>query len=338
MQPAPQPKKTPPTHRAGNVIVSVLVFYVVVLMFDAKGIYNWTAKLPISTVASSLKTAANNHWRKTAALGLEEPKYTLETLFLDAQEAHPLLYPKKYAVLTAKRKPKTLAKQPVIVRELLEPDELPADAKGPKVLVLGDSIMITVGPVIKKDIASQLDGAAVVKAKLATGLARPDVFDWVKELKRMTADHHYDFAVLMLGTNDSQDFAEDGQILTYGTSGWVKAYNHRLDQLMTETCKAAAKGLWIGLPPMRSEAFNRKAVRINSWAEKQVERHPCMQYVSSDKVVGDKKGRYTSYLKIDDHMEKVRMVDGIHVTARGGSLISAALLDLMSAAPPALAH
>lgn len=340
----PQKLTSPPprtTHRAGTVIFSVLVFYLVVFLFDAKGIYNWTTKLPVSPLTKSMRAAAKTHWKKMSLWGLEEPGHTLENLSLDVQEAHPLLYPKKYAEVERRKRAKKLAvgKKPPFVKELLEPDEVPEEAPGPKVLVLGDSIMMTVGPVIKKDIATQLSGAAVVKAKLATGLARPDVFNWVTELKRMTATHHYNYAVLMLGTNDSQDFVENGEILTYGTSGWVKAYNKRLDDLMGAACAAADKAFWIGLPPMRSEAFNRKAVRINSWAKKQAEKHECMQYVASDKIIGDEKGRFATYVKVADKMEKVRMVDGIHVTARGGSILSSNLLEMMAPKASApLAH
>lgn len=334
------PKAPPPAYRIGNVIGSVLLCYLILFLFDAKGIYNWTTKLPVSKVTSSLRQGAKTHWKKMARWGLEEPSHTIETFGLDLQEAHPLLYPRKYAEVERRKKEKLRAKKEKeqFAKELLEPDEVPETAPGPKVLVLGDSIMMTVGPVIKKDISTHLSGAAVVKAKLATGLARPDVFNWVREVRRMTAKHHYDYAVLMLGTNDSQDFVEDGQILTYGTSAWVKAYNKRLSDLMAATCEAADKAFWVGLPPMRSAAFNRKAVRINSWAEKQAAKYPCMSYVSSDKLIGDEKGRFTTYVKVEDTMEKVRMVDGIHVTARGGSIISSSLLELMAAPAKTLAH
>ena len=100
----------PRTYHAAHVVVAVLVCYLVMVMFDAKGIYGWTTKMPVSDTATALKHAANKHWRKTARLGLEEPKFTLETLFLDAQEANPLLYPKKYAVIEQRRKDKAAAK------------------------------------------------------------------------------------------------------------------------------------------------------------------------------------------------------------------------------------
>jgi hypothetical protein len=342
-QQTPKPETTPSrtTHRIGNVMLSTLVFYLVVSLFGAKGIYNWTTKLPVSEATKTLRQIAKKHWKRTSVWGLEEPAFTLETLAARAQDAHPLLYPRKLAEIEERKRRKKLKanEKPKYVKELLEPDEVPENAPGPKVLVLGDSIMMTVGPVIKKDIATQLAGAAVVKAKLATGLARPDVFNWVQEVRRMTARHHYNYAVLMLGTNDSQDFVENGEILTYGTSGWVKAYTRRLDDLMAAACEAADKAFWVGLPPMRSEAFNRKAVRINSWAKKTAEKHECMTFVPSDKIIGDRKGRYATYVKVADKMEKVRMVDGIHVTTRGGSILSSSLLDMMvSAKASTLAH
>ena len=107
---------------------------------------------------------------------------------------------------------------------------------------------------------------------------------------------------------------------------------------MAAACRGGRRGLWVGLPPMQSDAFNRKAVRINSWAKRQVEAHACMSYVALDRIVGDDHGNFTSYRKIDDRLEKVRMVDGIHVTARGGTLISGALLELMKGGKALLGH
>jgi hypothetical protein len=340
-------------YSTSSVTLSILVLYLAMGLFGARNIYRWTTRLPVSPAAAALQAAAEKLWIKTARLGLEEPEAALETWFLVADGAHPLLYPKKYAAIQAKHKRKAhgddaqtkamaespapaLSPPPVVAAAGKDADI--KTASGPSVLVLGDSIMISVGPVIKRAIVGQLGGAATVNAKLSTGLARPDVYDWVQEAKRATAERRYDYVVMMLGTNDSQDFVEDGQILSYGTTPWVKAYNRRLANLMDVACASASHGVWIGLPPMRSAAFNRKAMRINNWARRQVERRSCMTFVSLDHVIGDDHGHYVSYRKIDDRLEKVRMVDGIHVTAQGGTLISASLLDLMHGGEAALSH
>jgi hypothetical protein len=191
--------------------------------------------------------------------------------------------------------------------------------------------MVSVGPVIKKDVVDKLAGTADVRAKVATGLARPDVFDWQGELRRALSRSRYDYVVMMLGTNDSQDFVVDGKILAYGSSEWVKVYNARVASMMDLACKGAQNAFWLGLPPMQSPAFARKATRINSWAMRQAKQHTCVTYVSLDQTFADASGRYTPYLRNDGTLEKARMVDGIHITSKGGRLVASLVLDLMQA-------
>ncbi len=314
-------------------------------LLGSKGFYNWTGRLAVTPVSRQLRTMTEQYWAWAARAGLEEPAFSVERWSLDMQEAHPLLYPHKYAEIGQRRLAKAkrrqadalavagnpeLARRRLASKEMFD-DEVSLDRiKGPKVLILGDSIMMTVGPVLKNAVVKELGGGAVVRAKLATGLARPDVYDWAKALQKMVQHRRYDYIVMLFGTNDSQDFVENGRILTYGSTAWVAAYNRRLAHVMAEACLGAKQAVWIGLPPMQSASFNRKALRINSWAQRQASRHSCMSYVGTERVLGDEEGRFTSYRQIDDRLEKVRMVDGIHVTARGGSLISSALLGLMT--------
>lgn len=336
-----------------QVGIAVTVFYAVLLLFDARGLYNWTTKLGISEHTKKLRQVAEQHWRRTADFGLEEPKHTLEALFLDFQDAHPLLYPKKYPEFLARRRAREEKRSLLVVERSVQDvaDALLSarrekrlkeraknrakrdDPRGPHVLLVGDSIMAGIGPILKKEVSSRLEGKAILKARVATGLARPDVFDWRRELEASLAEDDYDAVVLMMGTNDSQDIVEDGNILIYGTHEWVRAYNERVAQMMETACKGTPRALWIGLPPMRSQAFNRKIIRINTWAKRQARKHKCMEYLGLDNVIGDENGHFASYLKIADELEKVRMVDGIHVTARGGLVISDYLLPILTRKP-----
>jgi len=341
----PHPRKNrPPTYGIHQVVCAVVCFYVLVALFDAHGLYNWATRLPVSPWALTLRSATERHWAFVAALGLEEPEFTLETRWLDFEDARPLLYPRKFSDMIIHRRLRAarrlrqaaaagrdpqLARQEHAAKEVFDGTNARAlaSASGPKMLILGDSIMMTIGPAIRKAVAAELRGAAIVHAKLGTGLARPDIYDWVKELRRATVHRRFDYIVMMLGTNDSQDFTEHGRILAYGSTEWVHAYNRRLDTLMTVACEGARHGIWVGLPPMRSEAFNRQRVRINSWAKRQSIRHPCMEYVATGPVIGDEHGQFASYLQVTGHLEQVRTADGVHVTARGGGLIATALID-----------
>jgi hypothetical protein len=333
------------TYGIRNLTLSVLMAYVIMIAFSSQGIYNWTTRLAVTPFTQDLRQNGELLWAAAAQIGLEEPRLSLETWFLGLQDAHPLLYPKTYArtvELRSKRQLRRMEKaqlertNPKLAARLLkEKQTMDTDVEGsngkrPRVLILGDSIMMTVGPVLKEAVTVEMDGSAVVRAKLATGLSRPDVFDWNSEIRSFTKGSRFDMLVMMLGTNDSQDFVENGKIMSYGTTGWVNAYNKRMQDVMKSACQIAGKVLWFGLPPMKSVNFDRKAHRINGWARKQAALSGCVEFVSTDTILGDEQGRYAAYLKVGDKLEKIRMVDGIHVTKKGGRLVSRYLLDYIN--------
>lgn len=336
------------TYSIRNLTWSLLLAYLMMAAFSTQGIYNWAAKLGVTPFTQDLRQTSEVLWATAARFGLEEPRMSLESWFLGLQDAHSLLYPKTYAQtveLRDKRRMRRTQKaqiektNPKLAAKLLkEKQTVDADtevAKGrrPRVLILGDSIMMTVGPVIKDAITTQLSGTALVRARLATGLARPDVFDWNREINGLGSKNKFDTVIMMIGTNDSQDFVEGGKIMTYGSSEWVNAYNKRLLNVMESACRIAGKVVWFGLPPMKSVNFDRKTHRINSWSRRQAAKSGCVEFVPTDRILGDEEeGRFASYLKVGEKLEKVRMVDGIHVTRQGGQLISRYLLDIFSSA------
>lgn len=330
------------TYGIRNVIGSVFIVYAIMTTFSTQGVYNWTTKLDVSPFSQDLKEWSELLWAAASLYHLDEPRNTLDSWFLGLQDAPPLLYPRSYArtveirekralrrmeqALVEKNNPKLAAKL-LKEKQTMEPEVEVVKGKRPRVLILGDSIMMTVGPVLKDTVKTQMAGTAIVRAKLASGLARPDVFDWNDEVRSFVRKSKFDLIVMMLGTNDSQDFVDNGKILYYGSTGWVSAYNRRLFNVMKSACEGSKKVVWFGLPPMKSANFERKAFRINSWAKKQAALSGCVDFVSTEKILGDENGNFTSYAKIGDHMEKIRMVDGIHVTKKGGLAVSRFLFD-----------
>lgn len=332
-----RPKPDRSKRSIAEVAVAVTVCYLVLGLCGAKGLARWATHLPDGELSAMLRALTHEHWRNASLLGLEQPGIGIERWFLQMQGAPKLMYPRSYAMEAAHRRRKNeqkLASVQASFPTSMGMEAIPAEfaggsKHGPRVLVIGDSLMLTVGPVVKKDVEAKLGGLAWIKAKLGTGLARPDLFDWPVDLKRVVTATRFDAVVMMFGTNDSQDFYEEGELLGYGTEPWVRAYNKRLAALMSATCDSVQHGFWIGMPPMRDPVFARKMLRINAWAAHQVAAHPCMQYISTERLVGDQDGGFADYLQIQTHLEKVRMLDGIHVTAKGGTLISATLIDLL---------
>lgn len=341
------------TYGIRNVVVSIFLLYVIIIMFSTQGIHNWSTKLAVSPFTQDLQDWTEFLWASASEYGLEEPRHSLDSWFLSLQDAHVLLYPKTYArtkELNQKRQLRRMEKvrleksNPKLAARLLKQQQTmdsesnSEKGKRPRVLIVGDSIMMTVGPVIKETFATKMAGSAVVRAKLATGLARPDVFDWNTEIKGVVGKSKFDLIVMMLGTNDSQDFAENGKIFTYGTTEWVDIYNKRLLSVMQTACVGAKKVLWLGLPPMKSVNFDRKAHRINNWTKKQAHRSGCVDYIPTDRMLGDADGKFASYVKVGEHLEKVRMVDGIHVTKKGGQVVSDFLVDYVKSSKKAKAR
>lgn len=189
--------------------------------------------------------------------------------------------------------------------------------------------MMTIGPILREEFEQNPKVQVALKAKLATGLARPDVFDWKGEINQMTNQNRYDAVILMMGTNDSQDFAVNGEILSYGTAAWVKAYKSRIAGVMDLICKNSGQGIWIGLPPMQSNNFQRKAARLNQWIERTAERHTCIQYLDTARLLGNSEGKYLSYLTVDGKSEKIRMADGIHISKKGALLLMGPVFEAL---------
>ena len=58
----------------------------------------------------------------------------------------------------------------------------------------------------------------------SSGLSRPDFFNWPAQLQTLVSENDFDIVIVMLGTNDSQDFRLNGTYYEYGTTDWFDVY------------------------------------------------------------------------------------------------------------------
>ena len=79
--------------------------------------------------------------------------------------------------------------------------------------------------------------------KVATGLTRPDFFDWPAYLKgdidKRTKP--FDAVMLIFGANDGQDTKVDGKQLTFGSGSWKAMYAQRVGAVMDIYLKRGVK-------------------------------------------------------------------------------------------------
>ena len=209
----------------------------------------------------------------------------------------------------------------------------PAAPGGTRVVALvGDSMMaVGLSDVLLRQTAKD-ENLRIIKAfRSGTGLARPDVFDWMKEYPAMIGDDKPDAVIVAIGANDGQGFWVDGNPLLYGTDGWVKAYEQRTTDFLNLLTQNGAHVIWVGLPPMRAGALNDKTAEINRIAYTVVSQNPLATWWNPESLIGDEAGgfRQTETLP-DGKAVRLRVGDGVHLTDEGAALLAPALVDWLN--------
>jgi hypothetical protein len=232
----------------------------------------------------------------------------------------------------AAAEPKATTKTAPAVATVTAPASQGADDgdEKPKVLLLGDSMMrVGVGPVLRRALAKEIDADVTMHAKSATGLARPDTYDWPAALKGLLRGTHFAKAIVYLGSNDCQDLTAGDEHVAYGTPEWEQAYRARVKDILGQLCAAADKVLWLELPPMRNKKFNTKITALNALLASEVKASACGSFIAVARVLATAKGGYVQYRPVGKRNKKVREDDGVHITQTGGHLVTDALLSTL---------
>jgi uncharacterized protein len=176
----------------------------------------------------------------------------------------------------------------------------------------------------------------VIKAfRSGTGLARPDVFDWMAEYPAMIGSNRPDAVIVAIGANDGQGFVEDGKVLAFGTDAWVSAYQRRIAAFLDLLTGDGAHVLWVGLPPMKSGQYNAKAAEINRIAYTVVSQYPQAAWWNPQSLVGDETGAYREFETTPDgRTTRLRQADGIHLSSEGAALLAPPLMNWLNASAP----
>lgn len=160
-------------------------------------------------------------------------------------------------------------------------------------------------------------------ARPATGLARPDYFDWIAHARTLAARHRPRGIVLMFGGNDGQSLkTDDGRWIRWEEeAAWSSAYRARIDALRTALLPNGGPVVWIGYPIVRIPKLRRRLQRINAIAREAMAAAPRATYVDTWSVLAPE-GRFTDTLTIGGRRTRVRADDGIHLTVQGARLLA----------------
>jgi len=212
------------------------------------------------------------------------------------------------------------------------------DGKPRVVALAGDSMMaVGLSDMLLRETAGDRNVRIVKAFRSGTGLARPDVFDWIREYPAMIGDEQPDAVIVAIGANDGQGFVEDGKVLAFGSDGWVKVYEQRTAAFLEMLTQNGARVVWVGLPPMKSGQYDQKTAEINRIAFSVVSQYPQATWWNPQPYIGDESGAYREFQTTPDGKSiRLRAPDGIHLSDEGAALLSPALISWLNAAPPTL--
>ena len=160
--------------------------------------------------------------------------------------------------------------------------------------------------------------------KVASGLTRPDYFDWPAYLKHDIdkRKHPFDAVALMFGANDGQDIKLNGKQLNFGTRVWKKMYSGRVGDVMDLYLKRGVKRVyWVGMPRMGIGWFNKRMAFMNGvYKAEAAKRAPQVEYIDAWTIVD---------APADTYQAKYRQADKVHMTVDGGMKVAKALLAVV---------
>jgi hypothetical protein len=204
----------------------------------------------------------------------------------------------------------------------------PAEPTRPrKVLILGDSLAATgFGALLEKKLDAHPDVECFRKGKSASGLARPDFYDWPGEAKRQIDARDPDLVLVIMGGNDGQDLTKHpkdkaGKRVSWGDeNAWKQSYRARVDAFLAGIADSERKVLWLGLPKMGLRSLEVKLEIIRAIQKEAVGAlGDRASYVDTVPFVTDDDGNLLAEARVGKHRkpQQIRAEDRIHFTMSG---------------------
>jgi hypothetical protein len=183
--------------------------------------------------------------------------------------------------------------------------------------VFGDSQAINVGTVMQKHAADDPLVEVEYDAQVATGLARPDYYNWPARVQESLDEREADVVVLNYGANDDQSLMDPaGDVVAhFGSPEWDDEYRRRIAGMMDLLKKEQRRIVWLGGPQVRKATLNETLAKSNAWAREEANIRPWVDYVDSWDRLSGPEGEYVDYFIPEGQPAiKCRRSDGVHLT------------------------
>jgi hypothetical protein len=208
-----------------------------------------------------------------------------------------------------------------------------------RIWVAGDSLVITPGWAIIRAAGKAraiLPVGGGPDGRVATGLERPDVFNWFTHIRDQVRRLKPNAVVLDFGGNDDHDYMtglpKDVSIGKFGGPSWTAEYKRRVGGLLDTLNRAGVFVVWIGLPITRDSAQTERFDTINAIVSAEARKRPGrVAFIDTYASFASDSGGFAQYLT-DDAGRKilVRAPDGVHFEPAGGDIIARMVLHALN--------
>lgn len=193
------------------------------------------------------------------------------------------------------------------------------------VILIGDSIMQGFGWGFENALKTSKISIKNM-AKASTGLTNKKFYDWSEELKAALAsleNHPQNLLIFALfGANDAYSYTFEGRALDFGTDAWREAYEGRIAEIYEIAGQHGAQVVWLGVPCMKSEKFDKKMKALNLIYKDAAQKRGA-RYIDIGGAICDN----GKYLKEGADNKPLRKDDGMHISMNGAKKIAVYVVD-----------
>ncbi|HST19109.1 MAG TPA: DUF459 domain-containing protein [Gaiellaceae bacterium] len=201
--------------------------------------------------------------------------------------------------------------------------------------VAGDSLVISPGYALLRavDNARSIKSVGGVDGQVATGLERPDVFNWFTSIREKLKELKPSVVVLTFGANDDKGYMtglpKGVTVSDFGDPAWEHEYARRVAGVLDLINRAGAYTVWIGLPFTRDPGQSARFERINAIVGREIVKRPnTAAFVQTDLLMAGRTGGFAQYLRLNNgETVDARAPDGVHFSADGGAIVAEKVVE-----------
>jgi len=207
-----------------------------------------------------------------------------------------------------------------------------------RIWIAGDSLVVVPGQSILRAVGERraVEPIGDVDGRIASGLERPDVFNWFEHVSEVMREENPRAVVLMFGGNDDHSFMtglpEGREVEAFGSASWTAEYRRRVAGIMDTVTRSGAFLVWIGLPITNDPDQTSRFDTINAIVQSQAAKRPGrVSYLDTYFFFAGEDGGYAQFVEnTSGRLVQLRADDGVHFERAAGDLIARKVLNRLN--------